>query len=119
MIIIISTFLLSSCNEEVKPSESELVRYPYMSTFTVGRESYRGIVHNLDTGYYSFVFKTSFPVNDYFIKVNSIAKSEGWKVIPLSKFSYEYHLIQKTYPHELDITLTFNPKTEEVIFEQK
>jgi hypothetical protein len=84
-LVVISLYATSSYfynKENITPAESDLSKYPEISSFLIGRTDFRGIRFNLDTNYYSFAFHTSLPTSEsYFSAVDTIVKKDDWLLI--------------------------------------
>ena len=106
--------------ENIVPKESELAKYPEFNSFLVGRNGYRGINHNLDTGYYSFAFPVTFETaEDYFLAVDKQARQENWEIILTENEKRVYRRKSNSYPaanHFDKVTLTYDAKIPEVVF---
>lgn len=104
--------------ENVKPVESELSKYPEMSSFLLGRTDFRGIRFNLDTNYYSFAFHTNLLTStSYFSAVDAIASKDGWHLIHSEQNMRVYS--RKKYasvevPQIDKVTLRYNSDSKEV-----
>ena len=107
--------------ENVVPEESELVKYPEIQPFLAGRTGFRGIRHNLDTGFYSFAFPTSHNTSESFFEVVHLAAvKEGWELIGSDRLKRIYRRPSNDYPaaiHLDRVTLFYKSENSEVVFE--
>ena len=105
-------------SENVKPTESDLAKYPELSPFLAGRTGFRGINFNLDSNYYSFAFPTHFDKEEvYFGAVDLPATKEGWRLVnsePRTRV-YTREVKAPTAPVQLEkVTLFYDLGKQEV-----
>ena len=70
--------LLVGCGDNIQSDSQELEKCPWVKTFTIGGQDFSRITHNLDTGRYSFSFRSKYQVNDFFSMVNDHASKDQW-----------------------------------------
>lgn len=114
--------LMTMCHftENIVPEESELAKHPELNPFLIGRNGFRGINYNFDTGIYSFAFSVTFETTeDYFSAVDRQAKQENWEIVLTEDHKRVYRRKSNSYPaakHFDKVTLAYDAKTPEVIF---
>ena len=114
--------LITACHfiENIVPEESELSKSPEFNPFLVGRNGYRGINYNFDTGIYSFAFPVTFrTAEDYFSAVDKQARQENWEIILTETDKRTYRRKSNSYPaarHFDKVTLVYDSKIPEVVF---
>lgn len=104
--------------ENVKPTESELSKYPELSPFLAGRTGFRGVRFNLDTNFYSFSFPTSLHTAEgYFEAIEADVKNAGWQLVSSEKQRQVYSR-KKDGSAEMQqfekVTLVYNSEKKEV-----
>lgn len=105
--------------ENVTPREEELETYTWMKPFLAGRNSFRGIRHDLDTGHYSFAFGTMYKdPSRFFEQVDSNVAGEGWELIQGEQAKRVYQR-PGTAPWDdfvQRVTLGYETETSEILF---
>jgi hypothetical protein len=91
-IIISLLFFLISCSDIVPLQKSDLKKYPWLTPFTLDlRDAEFKGYHNIDLGILEFNYEIStINVNEIFIKFDSIAEFDKWKIVKKSELTREY-----------------------------
>jgi hypothetical protein len=106
--------------EMTVPDESELSTYSYMQPFLAGRTDFRGVRHNLDTGYYAFAFHTSHATaEEFFAVVHRQATAEQWQRVSAESTRQVYRRLSRAPWDDFydQISLSYDAATGEVTFE--
>jgi hypothetical protein len=117
LLVLISFYL--GCGDIRIPKEDDLKKYPWINNFAPGRIDFKGIEHNLDTGTFSFSFKSSYSLYDFFKSVDEYAAINKWLITDKSLYSRTYKKKSNAYPADEgfeNVLLTFNPRNKVIIF---
>lgn len=117
-LFVCTAMFFRSC-DVVIPQEYELDRYPELHIFIPGRISFKGIAHNLDTGYYTFSFKTCLHSTEFFSAVCKSADVQGWQIYEISPTHKVFIRPSEAYPaadHLEKVTLKYTEQDSTVSF---
>jgi len=81
LLTLLICLLFVGCGDNIQTDARDLEKYPWVSTFTIGGQNFSRITHNLDTGRFTFSFRSKDLVNDFLSMVNDRANKDGWALV--------------------------------------
>ncbi len=103
--LFVTVITFYSCSDMVEMKEADLKKYPWLTSFlTIEIKDFEG-AHNVDIGAIRFSFKAPLESgNDFFTKIDSIAKRENWTLVGSSVISREYSKMLNQFKTDIEQT---------------
>ena len=97
-VIFMTCLSLVGCGDRIQNDSSDLGKYPWVATFTPkGKDFSRG-EHNLDTGRYTFSFRSDLSSTEFFSSVDEQACLKGWVAIKANGCSKSFERASTVFP---------------------
>ncbi len=91
ILLFIGVITFYSCSDNVGMKETDLKKYPWLTSFLISEiKDFEG-THNIDIG--TMRFSYAIPIkskNGILVKIDSVAKNENWSLISSSVIGKEY-----------------------------
>ena len=98
ILTLVACCLFVGCGDRIQSDLSDLEKYPWVATFTLGGREFSKIEHNLDTGRYAFSFRSDYPADEYFSIVDVHAKKQGWVIARTSGCAKRFERPSTIFP---------------------